>query len=71
MRQRFYRLMYDGLSRQLAQHGILSLEPPPESLTAAAGLKADHARGCLHGNEWYADGLSTQIREVLAHVASV
>lgn len=71
MRQRFYRLMYAELNRQLAGHGILSLAPPPGSLTAAGGLKADHARGCLHGNEGYAQGLAIQIREVLANVASL
>lgn len=68
MRRRFYRLMYAGLNRQLAAHGILSLGPPPGSLTPAGGLKAEHARGCLHGNEWYAQGLAAQIQEVLAHV---
>lgn len=65
MRQRFYRLMYAGLNRQLAAHGIRSLPPPPGSLTPAGGLKAEHARGCLHGNTWYAQGLAEQIREVL------
>jgi hypothetical protein len=65
MRQRFYRLMYAGLNHQLAAHGIRSLPPPPGSLTAAGGLKAEHARGCLHGNTWYAQGLAEQIREVL------
>jgi hypothetical protein len=69
MRLRFYRLMYEELNRQLAAHGILSLAPPPDSLTPAGGLKAAHARGCLHGNECYAQGLSTQIREVLAHAS--
>jgi hypothetical protein len=65
MRQRFYRLMYAGLNRQLAAHGIRSLPPPPGSLTPAGGLKAEHARGCLHGNTWYAQGLAEQIQEVL------
>ncbi len=67
MRLRFYQLMVRELNRQLAAHGILSLAPPPESLTQAGGLKAEHARGCLHGNEWYAQGLAAQIQEVLAH----
>jgi hypothetical protein len=67
MRQRFYRLMYAGLNRQLAAHGILSLGAPPGSLTPAGGLRAEHARGCLHGNAWYAQGLAQQIREVLDH----
>lgn len=71
MRLRVYRLMYAELNRQLAEHGILSLAPPPESLTPAGGLRADCARGCLHGNTRYAQGLATQIREVLAHVASI
>lgn len=71
MRLRLYRLMYAELNRQLAEHGIASLPPPPDSLTAAGGLKADHARGCLHGNTLYAQGLAAQIREVLAHVASL
>lgn len=71
MRLRIYRLMYAELNRQLAQHGIASLPPPPGSLTPAGGLRADHARGCLHGNERYAQGLAAQIREVLAHVAPV
>lgn len=71
MRQRFYRLMYAGLNRQLAAHGILSLAPPHGSLTASGGLKAEHARGCLHGNTFYAQGLAAQIEEVLAHVPSV
>ena len=65
MRLRVYRLMYAELNRQLAEHGIVSLAPPPGSLTAAGGLKADHARGCLHGNTLYAQGLAAQIREVL------
>lgn len=69
MRRRFYQLMYAGLNRQLAAHGILSLAPPPGSLTPAGGLKAEHARGCLHGNEWYAQGLAQQIQEVLAHAS--
>lgn len=71
MRLRLYRLMYAELNRQLAEHGVASLPPPPDSLTAAGGLKADHARGCLHGNTLYAQGLAAQIREVLAHVAPV
>lgn len=71
MRLRFYRLMYAELNRQLAEHGIASLAPPPGSLTPDGGLKAGHARGCLHGNTLYAQGLATQIREVLAHVASL
>lgn len=71
MRKRFYDLMYAELNRQLAEHGVASLAPPPGSLTADGGLKADHARGCLHGNQLYAQGLAAQIREVLAHVASV
>lgn len=71
LRQRFYRLMYAGLNRQLAAHGILSLPPPPGSLTPAGGLRADHARGCLHGNTFYAQGLAAQIEEVLAHVPPV
>jgi hypothetical protein len=40
-------------------------------LAPAGGLRSDHARGCLHGNQRYAEGLAAQIREVLAHVASV
>lgn len=71
MRLRLYRLMYAELNRQLAAHGITSIEPPPDSLTPNGGLKAAHARGCLHGNERYAEGLAIQIREVLAHVASL
>jgi hypothetical protein len=71
MRLRFYQLMYGELNRQLAEHGIASLPAPPGSLTPAGGLKADHARGCLHGNQLYAQGLAAQIREVLAHVASL
>lgn len=71
MRLRFYRLMYAELNRQLAEHGIASLAPPPGSLTPDGGLKAGHALGCLHGNTLYAQGLATQIREVLAHVASL
>jgi hypothetical protein len=54
MRLRFYKLMYAELNRQLAAHGIASLAPPPGSLTTAGGLKAEHARGCLHGNILYA-----------------
>ncbi|HEV6968699.1 hypothetical protein [Roseateles sp.] len=71
MRKRFYDLMYAELNRQLGEHGIASLPPPPGSLTPAGGLRADHARGCLHGNQRYAEGLAQQIREVLAHVASL
>ena len=71
MRLRFYRLMYGELNRQLAAHGIASLPPPPGSLTPAGALRADHARGCLHGNQLYAQGLAVQIREVLEHVSSL
>jgi hypothetical protein len=71
MRLRVYRLMYAELNRQLAEHGIASLAPPPEALTAAGGLKADCARGCLHGNALYAQALAIQMREVLAHVSSL
>ena len=71
MRLRVYRLMYEELNRQLAEHGVASLAPPPNSLTPAGGLKAEHARGCLHGNTLYAQGLAAQIQEVLTHVASL
>jgi len=70
MRLRFYRLMCAGLNRRLAAHGILSLGPPPGALTPAGGLKADFARGCLHGNQAYAELLAAQITEVL-HAASL
>lgn len=70
MRRRIYRLMYAELGRQLAEHGIASLAPPAGALTPAGGLRADFARGCLHGNERYAELLAGQIREVL-HAASV
>lgn len=69
MRLRAYRLMYAELNRQLAEHGMASLPPPPEALTPSGGLRADFARGCLHGNQRYAQGLAAQIREVLAHAA--
>lgn len=68
MRRRIYRLMYGDLNQRLAQMGILSLEPPPAALTEGGGLRAEFARGCLHGNEAYAELLAQQIREVLAHV---
>ena len=71
MRLRVYRLMYAELDRQLAAHGIASLVPPPDALTPDGGLKADFARGCLHGNERYAELLALQIRETLGHVPSV
>ncbi|WP_457442168.1 hypothetical protein [Roseateles sp. P5_E4] len=68
MRQRIYRLMYGDLNQRLAQMGILSLAPPVGALTGNGGLKAEFARGCLHGNELYAELLAQQIREVLADV---
>ncbi|MGQ3055129.1 MAG: hypothetical protein ACT6S0_25345 [Roseateles sp.] len=71
MRLRVYRLMYAELARQLAGHGIASLAPPAEALTPAGGLKAECARGCLHGNHLYAQGLAAQMTEVLTHVASL
>ncbi|MFG6489452.1 hypothetical protein ACG04R_22430 [Roseateles sp. BYS78W] len=70
-RARLYRLMLSDMAERLRAYGVDSLPPPPGSLTPAGGLKAEHARGCLHGNQAYAEGLATQIREVLAHVASV
>ncbi|KQW41107.1 MULTISPECIES: hypothetical protein [unclassified Roseateles] len=71
MRLRVYRLMYAELARQLAEHGITSLAPPVQALTPAGGLKAECARGCLHGNHLYAQGLAAQMTEVLTHVASL
>ena len=71
MRQRIYRLMYADLNQRLAQVGVLSLAPPAGALTPNGGLKAEFARGCLHGNELYAEQLAQQIREVLAHVPSL
>lgn len=68
-RLRFYQLMYAGLNGQLAAHGVQSLAPPPGSLTPRGGLKAEHARGCLHGNQAYAQGLAQQILEVLDHAS--
>jgi len=71
MRQRVYRLMLEALGRELAAHGIASLSAPAGALTPAGGLKADFARGCLHGNQRYAELLAQQMAEVLAHVPPV
>jgi hypothetical protein len=70
MRLRMYRLMYAELNAQLARHGVFSLSAPADALTPAGGLRAELARGCLHGNQAYAQLLAAQIREVL-NVASV
>ena len=68
MRQRIYQLMYSELGNELARHGVLSLPAPANALTPSGGLRADMARGCLHGNQGYAELLAAQITEALSHV---
>lgn len=67
MRKRLYRLMYDTLNRDLAAYGIESLPIPAEALTARGGLRADWARGCLHGNGRYGAALGTLMKRSLQH----
>lgn len=67
-RLRIYRLMLSDMATRLQAYGVESLLPPSGALTPAGGLHADFARGCLHGNQRYAELLAEQIREVLAHV---
>ncbi|HET7795680.1 MAG TPA: hypothetical protein VFL64_20000 [Rhizobacter sp.] len=67
MRQRLYKLMYGTLNRDLAAYGIESLPVPSEALTPAGGLRADWARGCLHGNEHYGAALGQQMKRRLQH----
>lgn len=66
-RRRLYKLMYDTLDRDLAAYGIESLPVPAEALTPNGGLRADWARGCLHGNEHYGAALGQQMKRSLQH----
>lgn len=70
-RARLYRLMLSDMAQRLRAFGIASLAPPAGALTPAGGLRAEFARGCLHGNEAYAELLGQQMTEVLAHAPSV
>ncbi|PTT77846.1 hypothetical protein DBR42_24615 [Pelomonas sp. HMWF004] len=69
MRMRIYRLLLADLGQRLAAYGIESLAPPAGALTEAGGLKADFARGCLHGNQHYAGLLGEQIKQRLRHAS--
>lgn len=66
MRDRLYGLMYAELNRTLAGYGIESLPLPAAALTPAGGLKAEFARGCLHGNEQYAREMALDMKRSLA-----
>lgn len=65
MRLRLYRLMMSDLAARLQAYGIASLAPPADALTAGGGLRADFARGCLHGNHEYARLLGEQVKSYL------
>lgn len=67
VRKRLYQLMYRTLERDLAPYGIESLPVPTEALTPNGGLRADWARGCLHGNEHYGAALGQQMKRSLGH----
>lgn len=69
VRKRLYKLMYETLNRDLAQYGIESLPVPDEALTPNGGLRADWARGCLHGNEHYGAALGQQMTRSLPHAS--
>lgn len=66
MRRRLYQLMYGDLNQSLAGYGIASLPLPAAALTPAGGLKAEYARGCLHGNEQYAREMALDMKRSLA-----
>lgn len=62
LRKKIYDAMYDGLSGRLREHGVATIPTPPECLTAAGGLRAEHAHGCLHGNDRYGRALIATLR---------